>query len=273
MGDNGVAIEVVEIPAGWFWMGTNRGSLHEAGLEWCENHRNEMPYHQVYLPEYCIAKHPVTNTQFLAFIQNGGYEDAAFWTEAGWRWKQTARRIQPPYMADDRYSAPSQPVIGVTWYEAAAFCSWLGVTWSGQCRLPSEAEWEKAARGTDGRLWPWGNEWSADRCCSWDAGVHRTAVVGAYSPQGDSAYGVADMSGNVGEWTRSVWGTLPHEADFPYPYDPADGREEPDAPGRRVVRGGSFDDDPEFVRCAHRDWGNVDFGGCQGFRVVSDNPD
>jgi formylglycine-generating enzyme required for sulfatase activity len=122
----------------------------------------------------------------------------------------------------------------VTWHDAMAYCRWLARVTGRAYRLPSEAEWEKAARGTDGRIWPWGNKWDSKRCNSREGGPGNTTPVGQYSPQGDSPYGCVDMAGNVWEWTLSLLKD--------YPYDPKDGREDAQAEGRRRLRGGAFFD-------------------------------
>jgi formylglycine-generating enzyme required for sulfatase activity len=149
----------------------------------------------------------------------------------------------------------------VCWYDALAYCEWLSQQHNSilqlgyHFRLPSEAEWEKAARGVDAREWPWGNTYDAALCNSKDGGKLRTTSVGAYSPHGDSFYGVSDMSGNVWEWTITLWGEGRDKPDFVYPYRGTDGRENQRAGDGfyRIVRGGSFKDDSKGVRCACRD--------------------
>jgi formylglycine-generating enzyme required for sulfatase activity len=152
-----------------------------------------------------------------------------------------------------------------------AYCQWLSEKTGQAYRLPTEAEWEKAARGTGGRIYPWGNEWDETKLNSGEGGPGDTTPVGQYSPDGDSPYGAADMAGNVWEWTRSLWGRDPNEPSFKYPYDPADGREDLDAPDGilRVLRGGAFFSDRWLVRCAYRHGDGPDFFyGNFGFRVV-----
>jgi len=174
----------------------------------------------------------------------------------------------------------------VTWYEAVAYCHWLTerlqvsglkfqVWRDGQpetlslepetltVRLPSEAEWEKAARGTEGRMFPWGGESDSDRANYVDTGIGTTSMVGCF-PGGASPYGVEDLSGNVWEWTRSLYRE--------YPYDRGDGREDLEA-GRdvlRMLRGGAFSLEARYVRCAFRfrDLPNLRFRYF-GFRVVA----
>ncbi len=258
--------ELVRIPAGWFWMGTDRLRLESAGVEWRDWMVRETPYHQVYLPDFDIARHLVTRAEFARFIEDDGYQNLAYWTVAGWQWR--ARFCpNPPAVVRDDY-----PVSGISWYEALAYCNWLKERTGLYFRLPSEAEWEKAARGTDGRIWPWGDWWDPERCNTWrQRAPYYSTPVGQYSPQGDSPYGVTDMVGNVWEWTRSLWGQSWERPDFVYPYDPDDGREDLQAGDGvlRVVRGGSWLNVQRSARCAARDRDNPRSGWDNfGFRVV-----
>jgi formylglycine-generating enzyme required for sulfatase activity len=190
-----------------------------------------------------MARTPVTNTQYAAFVE-------------------ATCRDEPPVGRADH------PVVNVSWHDAMACCRWLTETTGRPYRLPSEAEWEKAARGTEGRIYPWGDEPADESRCNFGMNVGATTPVGMYSPQlhpelaegGDSAYECVDMAGNVWEWTRSVYEG--------YPYDPEDGREDQGAEGPRVLRGGAFLSDQGLVRCASRLRNAPDYGhGDLGFRV------
>ena len=149
----------------------------------------------------------------------------------------------------------------MSWYEALAYCAWLTEAWRERrviaadeaARLPTEAEWEKAARGTDGRRYPWGDEPDPQRANYVDTGVGATSAVEMFFT-GASPYDCLDMTGNVWEWTSSLWGENLGDPTFKYPYNQADGREGLDAGDRvlRVLRGGAFFSDRDLARCAYR---------------------
>lgn len=222
-------IPFVKIPKGEFEMGEGK-----------EKFKFNIPY------DYWISRFEVTNQAFARFVEATGFKE-------GWG-------------AKDKNNKPDHPVVNVSWHKARKYCAWLTKTYGNDFsagwgfRLPTEAEWEKAARGTDARAFPWGNEFSQYRCNSSENGIKTTSPVDAYTPQGDSPYGVADMVGNVWEWTLSLYA--------PYPYTLKDWRENTKTPGRRVLRGGSFDLNRDYARCAFRDYGAPDHGyDNYGFRV------
>ena len=192
--------EVVEVPAGPFLMGSSDSDT--------EANSNEKPQRTVELPTYWIGKTEVTNTQFRPFVAGDGYSNRAYWTDNGWAWRQQAKRIQPYYWADPHWNGDNYPVVGVTWYEAVAYCNWLSAQTGQDFRLPTEAEWEKAARGTDGHICPWGNTWAVGNANSAEIGLQGTAPVGAY-PNDKSPYGALDMAGNVWEWMSSSFKSYP----------------------------------------------------------------
>jgi formylglycine-generating enzyme required for sulfatase activity len=194
---------------------------------------------------YRIAKYPVTNIQFAAFVKEGGYTEQwrQCWTDAGWAWKGER---SGPEKEGGVYDLANHPVVNIRWFEAVAFCNWLSARSGYQVSLPSEAQWERAARHTDGRQYPWGNEEeTASRCNMGETGINSTSVVGIF-PSGKAECGACDMAGNIWEWTRSLY------RDYSYNID--DGKEELDASGGevRVVRGGSFFFSDLSVRCADR---------------------
>lgn len=166
---------------------------------------------------------------------------------------------------EEQVQFPSRPVVGVSWYEALAYCRWAGGT------LPSEAEWERAARGTEGRRFPWGNEPPNPKRCNYHNNVDHPTPVGLY-PLGATPEGVHDLAGNVWEWTRSLWGTeRGSRPDFRYPYDASDGREDLETGEnvRRVRRGGAYTQSAIPARCAFRFSERPDNRGWSlGFRVV-----
>ena len=228
--------EMILIPAGEFLMGSDPSVGKYAGPD-------EQPQHTVYLPAYYLAKTPVTNAQYGAFVQ------ATFLQPKHWEGGK------PPGGKEDH------PVVYVSWHDAIAYCKWLAETTRKPYRLPSEAEWEKGARGMDRRIYPWGNRWDAKRCNTREIGRRDTTPVGAY-PDGASPYGLLDMAGNVWEWCSSLYQA--------YPYDPSDGREDLGAKGRRVLRGGSWFSRQNLARCAFRDRdGPGGRGDSVGFRVAA----
>jgi len=237
--------EMILIPAGEFLMGSDP-SVDKYAQDL------EQPQHTLYLPDYYMAKTPVTNAQYVAFVQATGYRQPDHWKSG-----------KPPSGKEDH------PVVYVSWHDAVAYCNWLAEITGKPYRLPSEAEWEKGVRGSDGRIYPWGNQWDVGQC---NAGQvlpgYTTTRVGAY-PQGASPYGLLDMAGNVWEWTCSLWGEDVGKPSFKYPYNPEDGREDPEAKGPRVLRGGAFNCYGWSVRCAYRYEGGPHYRlGYYGFRVA-----
>ncbi|MFN8457356.1 MAG: SUMF1/EgtB/PvdO family nonheme iron enzyme [Anaerolineae bacterium] len=219
--------EWVEVPAGSFWLGEGKA------------------IHQVILDAFRIARTPVTNAQYQLFVKATNHEPPRHWEEG-----------RPPRGQE------SHPVVRVSWDEAIAYCDWLSRVTGKKVTLPSEAEWEKAARGDkDQRAYPWGNEFNSTKCNTAELGLGDTTPVGIFL-SGASLYGCLDMAGNVWEWTRSLYAA--------YPYDPKDGREELQARGARVLRGGSWLDSGVRARCAFR-YGDRPYlrNGLIGFRLVS----
>ena len=199
-------VEMIAVPAGEFLMGSNDPDADE----------NERPASKVFVGAFSIDKFEVTSARYLRCIEAGS----------------CTRLVTQRY--DDTTEA-NLPATIVSWQQAMTYCRWVGK------RLPTEAEWEKAARGTDGRRYPWGNSFEPERAnVGYTAG---TTAVGSF-PKGASPYGVMDMAGNVWEWTSSLY--------KPYPYDPSDGREDPNARGSRVERGGSWYHPPWQARTSRR---------------------
>jgi formylglycine-generating enzyme required for sulfatase activity len=237
------ALELRTVPAGPFRMGTEEKDP--------KGYKDERPAHDCDLPyEYRIGRYPVTVAQFREYVKDSG---------------------ELPEDPDSLRGPGNQPVVWVSWSEALAFCRWLEGRWRKEGRrlpegwsvsLPTEAEWEKAARGGDGRIYPWGDRFDPDRANTVESNVGEVSAVGCF-PGGASPCGGEEMSGNVWEWTRSVYKT--------YPYVRADGREDLEATSQslRVVRGGSYVLVTRLARCAFRNWGvPVVRDGFIGFRVA-----
>jgi len=177
---------MVLVPAGSFRMG-----LPDTDLL-AEEH--EKPERTIELSAFWVDVYPVTNARFARFLAAGGYEDPRWWTPEGWLWRCRTRTRQPSMWDDPGWDGPDQPVAGVSWYEADAYARWAGR------RLPTDAEWERAARGTDRRRYPWGDDWPTNDRANFDGRVGRTTPVGLYTA-GVSPAGCHDMAGNVNNWT------------------------------------------------------------------------
>jgi len=170
-------------------------------------------------------------------------------------------RSQPDKWNDTQYNNPSQPVVGITWFEANAYCAWLSSVTGKTFRLPREVEWEAAARSGDGRNYPWGSDWDKEKANSIEGRVLRPSPVGAYAAAGAvGLFGAEDQAGNVYDWTSSLY--------QPYPYDSAQS-EKTESAGERVVRGGSWSYLRDVARCAYRHRYVPDNVGFIGFRLVS----
>jgi formylglycine-generating enzyme required for sulfatase activity len=180
---------------------------------------------------------------------------------------------QPGFWADTLFNHPSQPVVGISWFEAKAYCAWLSAQIEAEIDLPTEVEWEAAAGGANGRNYAYGTEFDAARCNTFETHIQRTTPIGVFS-EGGTPEGIFDLSGNVWEWTSTIWDMDIKKPDFPYPYNAADGREnQEDGTFRRVVRGGSWFYFQIFARaaCRYFDHPSVRSRGC-GFRVVRRPP-
>jgi formylglycine-generating enzyme required for sulfatase activity len=248
----------IKISTGRFWMGSTRAvevrsgdSPHGPPVD-LQAYEDEAPPREVDVPAYYISRYPVTVAQFRAFALDSRVD------------------------VSDRFirGVPNHPAVLVSFADALAYCDWLGerlCSWpatpeplaallrttagSGPFRvtLPTEAQWEKAARGTNGLIFPWGNVIDSNRANFEDTRIGSTSPVGIFV-SGAGPYGVEESSGNVWEWTRTLWGRTPTAPEYRYPYDPSDGRDDPDAGPDvlRVIRGGSYDSGPWNVRAGVR---------------------
>jgi len=236
------SIELIRIPAGPFLY----GSTDDDELAF----KDQKPQRVVDLPEFWIGRTPITNAQFARFVAATDYRTST--QLRGGRWAQLGnekgREVvgidwqHPQGPGSSLAGKDDHPVTFISWYDAQAFCDWARLA------LPQQEQWEKAARGTDGRLWPWGNEPPTDERCNFDS--HDTTPVGLFSPQGDSPYGCVDMIGNVWEWTASVLWRWP--------------------PIRYGLRGGAYYNDMAFVLNPAYRWDSEPEDGGQGygFRVI-----
>ncbi|WP_199197473.1 SUMF1/EgtB/PvdO family nonheme iron enzyme [Chroococcidiopsis sp. CCALA 051] len=228
--------QMIKIPAGYFEQGNNTIDALD----------NERPAHQVYLDTYWIDRYPVTCAEYRLFMKAGGYHNPVWWSENGWQWLQQEQIARPLYWLEDpQYD--NHPVCGVSWYEAEAYANFADK------RLPTEAEWEKAASwdalNSHHRTYPWGEvEPDLDRC-NHNYAIAQTTPVNAH-PNGRSAYGCEDMLGNVWEWTACVFDGYAGFASYPYTgYSQVyfDGQ-------HQVLKGGSWATRPWALRASFRNW-------------------
>jgi formylglycine-generating enzyme required for sulfatase activity len=242
--------QMIHIPSGSFIMGTTNEQFKALVSEEADSERilREFPQHLVQLSDYYIGKYPVTNYEYQAFILDTGYQPPAGWNGQKY--------------PEDR---GDHPVVNVSWESCVEYCKWLREHTSKDYRLPSEAEWEKAARGTDGRIYPWGNKFDLHFCNTAESKINNTTPVGQYSPRGDSPYGCADMSGNIWEWCFDWFDTDEYDhrkgGVVTDPKGPAQGQ-------YRVMRGGSFLLGCTNARCAVRFRMNPYYWFDFGFRVA-----
>ncbi|BBO83874.1 protein NirV [Desulfosarcina ovata subsp. sediminis] len=221
---------MVEIPAGPFKFG-------------------EKPVDAQIDDPFWIDLYLVTNARFKEFIEAGGYEIEAWWLPEGWNWREKERIFRPLYWEDTKWNADDHPVVGVSWYEANAFCNWLGASPKDDYiyHLPDEKQWERAARGTDGRIYPWGDEFDSARCNTEESGIGKTTRIDRYA-DGLSPDGCYDMAGNVLEWTSTF---LDNSKDA------------------YVIKGSSWFNTAKLARCAARDdYSPVNRSGAVGFRCA-----
>jgi formylglycine-generating enzyme required for sulfatase activity len=227
-------------------------------LEWCEIPAGDVTVEGVLcpVPTFRVAKHPVTYGQYETFVSDRGYGVRSLWTDAGWAWK--GGRDRPAYWGDPQWHMHDHPINGVTWYEAYAFTRWLSAKTGLHITLPTEAQWQRAAQGDDGREYPWGGGFTTACCNTSESTVGRTTPVTRY-PEGASPFGVLDMSGNVWEWCLSHWTER-----YRSPEDTA-----VEGARARVQRGGAFDFGPRHARAASRDGTNPgNRRNHDGFRIA-----
>jgi len=262
-------IDWVHIPA--------KGKAFMMGSD--DHYEYEKPAHSQTMPEdYHLSRYPVTNAQFAAFVDGGGYQDQQYWSDKVWQSIQHNKIEYPRYWHNWQWNTANHPVVGVSWFEAMAFVRWLDAVKSeqGRVRLPTEREWEFAARGEQSLIYPWGNDWQAELANTKELSLKQTSAVGLFEQP--NPFAVDEMTGNVWEWTQSQWGnklwageakTQLADPDFAYPYDERDGRENMDEHQAFVLRGGSWYLNYRDCRSSDRNRFNPGFRNYNvGFRLL-----
>ncbi len=267
--------DMILIPEGPFLMGSTKEDIDrllalDSNIE-ISRLENEIPQREIYLSAYLIDRYPVTNAQYKKFIESGGYTQKIFWSEEGWQYILQSNPLESNGLDSVLHGEYDCPVVNVSWYEAEAFAKWAGK------RLPTEAEWEKAARGVDGRIYPWGNEFDKTRLNCAESKIEKPTPVTKY-PQGQSVYGCFDMAGNVWEWVADWYDSQYYRyAPQRDPQGPSIAEESPyfgrpedvgisiydlkscstsrTLSGCKVLRGGSWNGSGVVhIRCANRDY-------------------
>jgi hypothetical protein len=190
------------------------------------------------VPAFAIAKYPLTNAQFAKFVEADGYGEIQWWTELGWEVRVREGWTEPLYWRDSQWNQPDYPVVGVSWFEAVAFCVWLSDATGENISLPTEQQWQCAAQGDTNRAYPWGDEFDKNHC---NFNTQGTMPVTQYEGKGDSPFKVVDMSGNVWEWCVTGY---------------EDGSQDiRNRINRRILRGGSWNYNNEgSLRADYRNW-------------------
>lgn len=252
------------LPAPFAWIDIPAGNVTLEYGDWVRNKPTKQFKYKVKskkdftVAAYAISKYPITNAQYTKFIESNGYTNHVWWTEQGWEIREKKGWTEPRIWREEKWNESEHPVVGVSWFEAVAFCRWLSSESGENIMLPTEQQWQRAAQGDDGRAFPWGNTWDSDKCNNFvdneGIGIGQTTPVTQY-PAGVSPYGVMDMSGNAWEWCLTSY------------------EEDNDVNGNvtyRVLRGGAWSN--YFVdsfRATSRHRFDPDFGnGYLGFRCA-----
>lgn len=251
------------LPAPFEWVDIPAGPVTLVN-DWDDNEKVYLKKGQpqtVNVPAFSIAKYPVTNDQFRKFIDAGGYKQQKWWTPDGWQVREKEKWVEPRFWTDQKWNRADYPVVGVSWYEAIAFCNWMHEASGENIILPTEPQWQRAAQarpdGSDsGRGFPWGDKWESGRCNNSVSpeDSNSTTPVTQYEGKGDSLCGAVDLSGNVWEWCLTAYLT---------------GKDDLNGTDVRVLRGGSwFNNYSDYFRADYRNRLNPNYRvNNGGFRI------
>lgn len=257
-------------------VGSKTKSLLPPPFDWCEIPAGKVTLEPIedfdYIPiegqtfdvyDFYLGKYPITNAQYAKFMAANGYGNNHWWTEKGWQHKEVNRWTEPRFWRDVRFNTANQPVVGVSWYECIAFCLWLSDVSGEKIMLPTEQQWQRAAQGDDGRMYPWRGGFDKNNANTGESQIGKTTVVDAY-PSAASPFGVLDMGGNVYEWCLTEFYSGSNALDETIAKHPEEKLVQ------RVLRGCSFEDN--FVRASvtNRDFNEPDYRLDDfGFRICA----